>query len=81
MKDDNEHDEDENTIRHSAGIISLGILAVIVAVIALAACPFAVIWAINGLFDLKIPYDFFHWSCAAVLLIMFRADMYSSKRN
>ena len=37
MKDDNEHDEDENTIRHGAGIISLGILAVIVAIIALAA--------------------------------------------
>ena len=57
--------------------IAAGIVAVIGALFLLAACPLAVIWAINGLFNLKIPYDLFHWSCAAVLLIMLRADLSS----
>jgi membrane protein implicated in regulation of membrane protease activity len=78
MSNKNEPPE-ENNINIKA--IAVGIVAVIGAIFVLAACPLAIIWAINGLFNLEIPYDFFHWSCAAVLLIMLRADLSSPSKS
>ena len=50
---------------------------VIGSIIAVGAFPLALIWALNGLFSLTIPYDFFHWSCAFVLLVLLKAEVTS----
>lgn len=77
-----EDEEDKSSKqKNSFTAISVSIIAVIGAIMLLAACPLAIIWAINGLFNLTIPYDFFHWSCAAVLLIMLRADLSSPSKD
>lgn len=48
------------------------------------AWPFAVVWSINNLFSLKIPYDFWSWlSCVVILTtISFRnSPITVSKKN
>jgi hypothetical protein len=78
MSDDNqepEKDKQQTLITN----VAIGLAAVVGAIVLLIACPLAVLWALNGLFELKIPYDFWHWAYAAVLLIMLRADYTSPK--
>lgn len=78
MSDNNKEPEekDESTLITN---VAIGLVAVVGAIGLLIACPLAVLWSLNGLFDLRIPYDFWHWAYAAVLLIMLRADYSSPK--
>lgn len=55
------------------------VLIIVGSIIAVVALPLALIWALNGLFSLTIPYDFFHWSCAFVLLVILKAEATSAK--
>jgi len=48
--------------------VSLGIGGVILAVAYISLMPFAVIWALNTLFKFSIPFDFWTWLSAFVLL-------------
>ena len=76
----NDQNEPPENVNYTMSIV-IGIITIVGAVVILSACPLAIIWALNGLFKLEIPYDFFHWSCAAVLLIMLRADLSSPSKN
>ena len=55
------------------------VLIIVGSIIAVVALPLALIWALNGLFSLTIPYDFFRWSCAFVLLVILKAEATSTK--
>ena len=48
--------------------VSVGIGAVILAVAYISLMPFAVIWALNTLLHLGIPFTFWTWLSAFVLL-------------
>jgi hypothetical protein len=48
--------------------VSVGIGAVILAVAYISLMPFAVIWALNTLFKFSIPFDFWTWLSAFILL-------------
>ena len=48
--------------------VGVGIGAVILAVSYISLMPFAIIWALNTLFNLGIPFDFWSWLSAFVLL-------------
>ena len=48
--------------------VSIGIGAVILAVAYISLMPFAVIWALNTLLHLSIPFTFWTWLSAFVLL-------------
>jgi hypothetical protein len=53
----------------AAGIVV--ILAVVaLLVVALVLSPLAIIWALNTLFLLAIPYNFWTWLAVVVLLIL-----------
>ena len=48
--------------------VSVGIGAVILAIAYISLMPFAIIWALNTLFGFAIPFDFWTWLSAFVLL-------------
>jgi|SanBayMetagenome_1026888.scaffolds.fasta_scaffold02863_9 hypothetical protein len=48
--------------------VSVGIGAVILVIAYISLMPFAIIWALNTLFSLGIPFDFWSWLSAFVLL-------------
>jgi hypothetical protein len=54
-----------------AGLLALVLIAAIVVILALP--PFVIIWALNALFTLSIPFTVKTWFAAAVLLVALTA--------
>ena len=52
---------------------------VIMCGIIVGACPFALIWAINGLFSLQNEYNFLNWLYAVVVIVLLRSDITGNK--
>ena len=48
--------------------VSIGIGAVILVIAYISLMPFAIIWGLNTLFSLSIPFTFWTWLSAFVLL-------------
>jgi len=48
--------------------VSIGIGAVILGIAYISLMPFAIIWALNTLFSLSIPFTFWTWLSSFVLL-------------
>lgn len=71
MKDEEPEDDKRNGLYLIAGtsIVAAGIFLCIL----LALSPFALIWAVNGLFGLNIAYTFINWCYAFVIIVMLRA--------
>ena len=56
---------------NSDGMAVVGVIAVVALVVALLVLsPLAIIWALNTLFLLAIPYNFWTWLAVVVLLLL-----------
>jgi hypothetical protein len=60
----------ENFDMHGAVILTLIVFVLVMLLIS----PFALIWAINMLWDLSNPYDFNHWVAAFVVIMLLGAS-------
>jgi hypothetical protein len=52
------------------GIILIGIGLVLIT-------PFILIWAINGLFNLDIAYNWMNWFYSLVIIFLLKGNLYS----
>jgi len=52
------------------GIILIGIGLVLIT-------PFLFLWAINGLFNLDIAYDWMNWFYSLVIIFLLKGNLYS----
>lgn len=59
--------------------ILLGVWVLVVFLLGAVLGPFISIWAVNTLFGLSIPYTFWTWLAALVLLTVFHARVSTSK--
>jgi hypothetical protein len=50
------------------------ILLVLLLLFILLSIPFAVIWALNTLFVLSIPYNFWTWLAMFIILMFFKGS-------
>ncbi len=48
-------------------VIVFGIIAAIVAAIVI---PYVFIWALNELFSLRIPFNFYTWLAALIIIVL-----------
>jgi len=53
------------------GVLITGLLLLVL----VFAAPLAVIWSLNTLFSLSIPYDFYTWLAVIVLGVFTRANI------
>ncbi len=60
------------SMQHSGnmGQVGLVLLIAVLFVVALVLSPLAIIWALNTLFLLEIPYNFWTWLAVVVLLLL-----------
>lgn len=56
-----------------------GIIGVIIVLLLLIG-PFLLIWALNQLFSLKIPFNFWNWLAGLILLLLLRGG-WGSRSN
>ena len=59
-------------------ITALGIVLVGIGVILI--CPFVLIYAINGLFTMAIPYTWSNWFYVFLIIIILRGSISSSSK-
>jgi hypothetical protein len=54
---------------------ALGIILVGIGLLLIT--PFILIWAINGLFNLDIAYDWMNWFYSLVIIFLLKGNLYS----
>lgn len=60
--------------------LTLGLLVILVAILAMILWPAGVIWSLNTLFDLHIPMNFRTWLATVILVTLLRLNLESPKK-
>jgi len=59
----------------------LAVMLVVIAAVAIICLPFAIVWALNVLFALNLPFNFETWLAVSIFGWLVNANVWTMKRK